>query len=296
MTSAPCESCGRPRGRGSRCKECGYDRYATRLHSAGSSSTQPAAETPTKSSRARESPSATATKEPPRFGRRARPSGGGEPVPSNPRPTASARPAASTAAHTSSATPAGPTATGRVLALSATKPASGDRPRWVPAVYVLAFIPVLVIVAVIVAVHVAMRSFGRTKDSFIRSPFRLDTWISPPQSSSSTSTLLKSAFEALLSYRQWQSSSPVTYSQIRIQGPTSQVACRYLAAPDSISVVLGDELKLWGKFGSDNVLRATRLENASTGSSHKVALVPPLVIFGAFIAAFFCLTTLASAI
>jgi hypothetical protein len=181
-----------------------------------------------------------------------------------------------------------------VLALSATKPASGDRPRWVAAVYVLAFIPVLLIVAVIVAVHAAMRGFTRPKDGFIRSPFRLGTWISPPQSSSSTSALLKSAFDTLLSYRQWQASAPVTCSELRLQGSTRQVACRYLAAPDGISVVLGDELKLWGRFGSDGVLRANRLENVSTGSSHSVALVPPLVIFGAVIAAIFCLTTLAS--
>jgi hypothetical protein len=153
-----------------------------------------------------------------------------------------------------------------------------------------------VFVAVIVAAHAVMRSFTGAKGGFVRSPFRLDTWISPPQPSSSSSALLKSAFDALLSYRQWQASAPVTCSELRLQEPTRQVACRYLAAPDGISVVLGDELKLWGRFGSDGVLRANRLENASTGSSHSVALVPPLVVFGAVIAAFFCLTTLASAI
>lgn len=162
--------------------------------------------------------------------------------------------------------------------------------------YVLAFIPVLLIVAVIVAAHAAVRSFTRPKSGFIRSPFRLDTWISPPQSSSSTSTLLKSAFDALLSYRQWQSSAPVTCSELRLQEPTRQVACRYLAAPDGISVVLGDELKLWGRFGSDGVLRANRLENSSTGSTHEVALVHPLVAVGAAIAALICLSILASAI
>ena len=160
----------------------------------------------------------------------------------------------------------------------------------------LAFIPVLVIVAVIVATHAAVRSFARAKDGFIRSPFRLDSWVSPPQPSSPTSTLLKSALEALLSYRAWQSSSQVAYSQIRIQDATRQVACRYLAAPDSISVVLGDELNLWGTFGSDGVLRANRLENVSTGSSHKVALVHPLVATGAVLAAFFCLMILTAAI
>jgi hypothetical protein len=296
MRSAPCEACGRPRGRGARCKECGYDRYATRLHSSGSSSSRPSVEAPASSGRPREASGAAATKEAPRSAHRARPSAGSEPASSNRRPTASPRPSASTAPRTPSATPAGPTASGRVLALSATKPASGDRPRWVAGVYVLAFIPVLVIVAVIVAVHAAMQSLGRAKDGFIRSPFRLSTWISTPQPSSSTSALLKSAFDALLSYRQWQSSSTVTYSEIRLRESTSQRACRYLASPDGISVVLGDELKLWGTVGSDGVLRANRLENVSTGSSHSVALVPPLVVFGAVIAAFFCLMVLASAI
>lgn len=212
-------------------------------------------------------------------------------MPRGPRPTA-------TATATSPppfARSGSPTATGCVLALSATKRAAGDRPWWVGVVYVLAVVPVLIAVAVVFATQAAMRSMGRAKEGLIRSPFKLSTWVSTPQPKSQLSELLTDVLKTLLDIR-LRRSSDVTYSQIRLQGATRQIACRYLAAPDSLPVVVGDELSLWGVVGRDGVLRAHRLENVSADSSHKVTLVHPLVGVGAGVTAVFCLMVLVSAI
>jgi hypothetical protein len=206
------------------------------------------------------------------------------------------RPAASATPQTPFARTGGPAATGRVLALSATKRARGDRPWWVGVVHVLAVVPVLFIVAVAGATQAALRSMGKAKEGLIRSPLKLSTWVATPQPSSSSSELLTDGLKALLEYWSRGASANVVYSQIRLQSPTRQIACRYLAAPDGLPVVVGDELSLWGTFGRDGVLRAHRLENASAGSTHKVTLVHPLVGAGAAVSALLCLMVLATAI
>jgi hypothetical protein len=147
MTALPCEACGRPRGRGARCKECGYDRYATRLKGSRAGTSSQLAVTPD-SSRPQASSSRTATptaaggaevsrpphepassspvREQPAH-RQAPHRGGSEPAPSHSRQSS----------RTSVAQPSAPVATGRVVSLSATPPASGDRPWWVAAVHAL---------------------------------------------------------------------------------------------------------------------------------------------------------------
>ncbi len=159
----------------------------------------------------------------------------------------------------------------------------------------LAVVPVLIALAVVFATQAAMRSMGRAKEGLIPSPLKLGTWVPTPQPKSQLSELLMDVLKTLLDIR-IRRASDVTYSQIRLQGATRQIACRYLAAPDSLPVVVGDELSLWGDVGRDGVLRARRLENVSAGSSHEVKLVHPLVGGAAATAVVFCLMVLASAI
>jgi hypothetical protein len=211
-------------------------------------------------------------------------------MPRGPRPAATATATAPPVSRSG-----GPAATGRVLALSPTKRAAGDRPWWVGVVYVLALVPVLVAAAVVFTTQAVMRSMGRGRDGLIRSPFKLGTWVSTPEPKSQLSELLMDVLKTVLDIR-IRRASDVTYSQIRLQGATRQIACRYLAAPESLPVVVGDELSLWGDFGRDGVLRSHRLENVSAGSSHEVKLVPPLVGVAAAGAVVFCLMVLASAI
>jgi len=160
---------------------------------------------------------------------------------------------------------------------------------------VLALVPVLIALAVVFATQAAIRSMGRAKEGLISSPLKLGIWVPTPQPRSQLSELLMDVLKTLLDIRIRRASN-VTYSQIRLQGATRQIACRYLAAPNALPVVVGDELNLWGDVGRDGVVRARRLENVSAGSSHEVKLVPPLVGAAATTAVVFCLMVLASAI
>lgn len=178
-----------------------------------------------------------------------------------------------------------PAAAGRVVSLSAARAGSGDRPWWVPVVHALALLPAVAAVASIMAARTLLRSLRSTKaglapkDGLIPSPFKFGDMPTKPKSasSSSSSSLLLGGLGAFLGYRAGRSASVADCSQIRLRTPTRQLECRYLAAPGSMPAAVGDELNLWGTLGRDGVLRAYRLENLSTGASHRVALVRPAV-------------------
>jgi hypothetical protein len=298
MTTRPCESCGRPRGRGARCKECGYDRYATRLQgSRPGTSSQPAVTSDSSRPQARSSsrtaaPTATGGTEVSRAPhepassspvREQQPAprqapGGGEPA-SNSRQSSG----------TSHTQPCAPVAAGRVVSLGATPPASGDRPWWVAVIHALAMLSAVTTLTFILALRTFAKNLGRAKESLVPSPLKLFVRPSAPRWNVSV-TLSFEGLAALLGYRAGR------YSQIRLRAPSSEMVCRYLAPPASIPVATGDDLRLWGKLGRDGVVRAYRLENLSNGASHNVTLIRSWVVAAAAISALFCLIVLAAVV
>ena len=161
--------------------------------------------------------------------------------------------------------------------------------------HVLAVLPGLMAIAVLIAVRTFAKSLRRSKDSLIRSPFKLPETRSKPHWSPSPA-LTFGGLGALLGYRAGRASAQTEYSQLRLKSPGSEIVCRYLAAPASIPVAQGDELKLWGSLGRDGVLRAYRLENVSNGAMHKVTLIRPWVVAAAVISALLCLIILTTVI
>src|SRR5450759_2715757 len=249
MTGLPCEACGQPRGRGVRCKECGYDRYATKLESTrvAEPAVTPHQAAPQPAGR----PTATST-----------PTGEAQ-SPAQPQPRsptterAGTRPAAREPARerartqpaagprTPFAQPRPPVATGRVISLNTTAPARGDRPWWVSLVYVLALLPALMAVAVVIAIRAFAKTLRSSTGSVSRSPFKLPA-LAPKPHWSPSPALTFGAVGALLGYRAGRASASTECSQMRVRSTGGETECRYLAAPASIPVAQGDELNLWG--------------------------------------------------
>jgi hypothetical protein len=181
------------------------------------------------------------------------------------------------------------------MSLNPTAPARGDRPWWVAAVHVLALLPALMALAAIIAVRTFAKTLRRRRDSLIRSPFKLPQLASSPHRSP-FQALTYGGLGALLGYRAGRASTQAAYSQLRLRSGVSEIECRYLAAPASIPVAQGDQLKLWGSLGRDGVLRGYRLENISNGTTHKVTLVRPWAAGAAVLSALLCLIILTNAI
>lgn len=195
-----------------------------------------------------------------------------------------------------------PITAGRVLAVSAVKVAGGDRPWWVPFVHALALVPIAIAVVSVMVVRAFLRASSSAsagfsaKDGLIPSPLRLGSMLAPSKPDSSSPSLLLEGASVLLEYRAGRTARRADCAKIRLSTPKGKLECRYLAELGSVPVEVGDELQLWGTLGRDGVLRARRLENLSTGASHSVTLVPPVIAFAAAASMLFCLLILASVV
>lgn len=178
---------------------------------------------------------------------------------------------------------------GRVILLRTTPPAHGDTPWWVTVVGLLATLPGLLVGAAIVVVRSVAHHARRGEGGSIGLTFKFPG-LTANTNLSASPALAYGGSGALLGYRAVRGAD-TEYSQLRLRSPGGEaVECRYLAAPASIPVAVGDELKLWGSLGRDHVLRGYRLENLSNGAMHKVTLVRPWAT--AFVAAFVLLCLL----
>jgi hypothetical protein len=304
MTGVPCEVCGLPRGRGHRCRACGFDRSSARSEASRARQASATASQQTSQHRSRpqptssdsrttgsrqaspEAPRQQHSKGTPRPGRTKQSGqGGGSPEAGSERSSgASSRMNPHTYAST---TP--PTVAGTVVSISLTPPARGDGPWWVPFVQCLAVVPGLAALVVLLTMRVVSRSVRRTHRGLFSSIVLLSSMSG--QRFSPSPALVVGVIEAAFKNR---AAMRAEYSMIRLRVENGEVACRYLAAPNILPVRRGDSLALWGPRKADGIVRGYRLENRSNGTTHRATLVRGWVYLAAFVSALLCLMVLSN--
>jgi hypothetical protein len=307
MKGVPCEVCGLPRGRGPRCRACGYDRSsarseASRARQASGTASQQTTQyrsppRPTSSSGSRttgsrqassEAPKQPHSKGTPRPGR-TKPSGqttSGSPPEAGPERSGGA--SSKTNPHTYGWTTP-PTVAGTVVSISLTPPARGDGPWWVAIVQCLAVVPGLAALMVLLTMRVVSRSVRRTHRGLFSSIVLLSSM--PGQRFSPSPALAVGIIEAAFKNR---AAMRAEYSMIRLRVENGEVACRYLAAPNILPVRRGDSLALWGPRKADGIIRGYKLENRSNGTTHTATLVRGWVYLAASVSALLCLMVLSN--
>jgi hypothetical protein len=305
MKGVPCEVCGLARGRGPRCRACGYDRSsarseASRARQGSATASQQATQyrsppRPTSSSGSRTTGSRQASPEAPKqqhSKRTSRPgrtkqsgqAGGSHEAGSERSSGASSKTNPHTYAWT---TP--PTTAGTVVSISLTPPARGDGPWWVLLVQCLAVVPGLAALMVLLTMRVVSRSVRRSHRGLFSSIALLSSMSG--QRLSPSPALVVGLIEAAFKNR---GAMRAEYSMIRLRVENREVACRYLAAPNILPVRLGDSLALWGPRKADGIVRGYKLENRSNGTTHTATLVRGWVYLAAFVSALLCLMVLSN--
>jgi hypothetical protein len=67
------------------------------------------------------------------------------------------------------------------------------------------------------------------------------------------------------------------HTLVRVQTAGAIRQCRVPSDPGIVGVSVGDTVSLWGREHSDGALRVVRIENQTTGVTHRPALVSPWV-------------------
>jgi hypothetical protein len=314
MSGLPCEACGRPRGRGSRCKECGYDRYASTPSNTGSAASQQPVKSPSAGTaqsgpreprttdggtgspgptRARPGHEAPSTPHEATAGRPEQHEAA-QPTPSHgaPQPgTQASRPQTAEPANHGAVEANAPAVSGRVVSIAPTQASRDDRPWWVPVVQTLAILPGLVALAVIMTLRAIARRIRGTQTGLLKSALHFG---GSPSKASWHPALAAGGLGAILGYRMGRAGARTEYSLIRLTTSGPDVVCRYLDQPSALPISLGDEIALWGTLRSDGSIRSYRLQNRSTGASHKAVLIKPWVIAAACMSILLCLVLLSS--
>ncbi len=309
MSGPPCEACGQPRGRGSRCKECGYDRYATRLDAVTArTSSAPATSSDGTSSRpgsrSAGTPRTAPRTSPEDNSRPTRSSGSGareaKPAPaggsSAPAEAAAGQPRSQpTPVRQPATAQSGPTVAGRVVSIRPTPVLKDDRPWWLPVVYALAMLPGLAALAVIQTRRSLTRRTRHGNGGILPSLIGAGGF-SPRRNWTPSPSQAAGGVGVLLGYRFGRAGNRVDCSLIRLSSPGGEVVCRCLVEPAVLPVAQGDDLSVWGVPRPDGILRATRIENQTNGTTYKVTLVNPFVAASAVASLLLCLLVLFSVI
>jgi hypothetical protein len=199
---------------------------------------------------------------------------------------------------TGGGSPAAPKTTpalrGKVVAITATPPASGDRPLWAPFLAVAAVLPGLIALAGIFALRTMTRALTRSRNNFVRSMFG----IRPAGKGRSWSPgfFLGSAVGGMIGYRLGRRNSRLEHTTIRVDTAQGDQLCRYPAAPGALPLNVGDVVEITGRRHSDGVLRGRRFTNSSLSLNHTARLVAPWVPFAAALSLVLCVALIASAL